>query len=288
MATLTLEKMAAGGIYDQIGGGFHRYSTDARWLVPHFEKMLYDNALLAVAYAEAYQVTGRADFAARRARDAGLRAARDDRAGRRLLLGDRRRLSEGERGQVLRLDARRRSARCSGRGHDARLRFMRLLRRHARAATSRGATSCTSPTPDETRGGGAGGARARRCTRRGRDACRRCATTRSSRPGTGSTISALGGRRRASWARRATSRRRRARRSSCSSRCAPAVGCVRSFKDGRGAASPGFLDDYAFLAAGLFDLYEATFDARWLREALALVDRDGARCSPTRSAAAGS
>ena len=48
MAALTLAKMAAGGIYDQIGGGFHRYSTDARWLVPHFEKMLYDNALLAV------------------------------------------------------------------------------------------------------------------------------------------------------------------------------------------------------------------------------------------------
>src|SRR5450631_3078297 len=55
MANLTLEKMAAGGIYDQLGGGFHRYSTDARWLVPHFEKMLYDNALLTVAYAEAAQ-----------------------------------------------------------------------------------------------------------------------------------------------------------------------------------------------------------------------------------------
>jgi uncharacterized protein YyaL (SSP411 family) len=63
MATLTLEKMAGGGMYDQLGGGFHRYSTDARWLVPHFEKMLYDNALLAVAYAEAAQATGRADFA---------------------------------------------------------------------------------------------------------------------------------------------------------------------------------------------------------------------------------
>ena len=53
----TLRKMARGGIFDQIGGGFHRYSTDARWLVPHFEKMLYDNALIPVNYAEAYQVT---------------------------------------------------------------------------------------------------------------------------------------------------------------------------------------------------------------------------------------
>ena len=56
-ALLTLKKMARGGIFDQIGGGFHRYSTDARWLVPHFEKMLYDNALLPIVYGEAYQIT---------------------------------------------------------------------------------------------------------------------------------------------------------------------------------------------------------------------------------------
>lgn len=54
---LTLQKMACGGMYDQLGGGFHRYSTDAHWLVPHFEKMLYDNAQLVVAYFEAYQAT---------------------------------------------------------------------------------------------------------------------------------------------------------------------------------------------------------------------------------------
>ncbi len=57
MATLALAKMAAGGIYDQIGGGFHRYATDAGWLVPHFEKMLYDNALLSRLYLHAYLVT---------------------------------------------------------------------------------------------------------------------------------------------------------------------------------------------------------------------------------------
>jgi hypothetical protein len=53
----TLTKMANGGMYDQLGGGFHRYSTDSRWLVPHFEKMLYDNALLPPVYAEAYQIS---------------------------------------------------------------------------------------------------------------------------------------------------------------------------------------------------------------------------------------
>ena len=63
MVTRTLEQMAAGGIHDQVGGGFHRYATDRAWLVPHFEKMLYDNALLASAFLEAHQVTGREDFA---------------------------------------------------------------------------------------------------------------------------------------------------------------------------------------------------------------------------------
>jgi uncharacterized protein YyaL (SSP411 family) len=58
MAKRTLDLMARGGIYDHLGGGFHRYSTDAHWLVPHFEKMLYDNALLAISYLEAYQATG--------------------------------------------------------------------------------------------------------------------------------------------------------------------------------------------------------------------------------------
>ena len=56
---LTLDQMAKGGIYDQIGGGFHRYSTDNLWLVPHFEKMLYDNALLVKLYLHAYQITGK-------------------------------------------------------------------------------------------------------------------------------------------------------------------------------------------------------------------------------------
>jgi uncharacterized protein YyaL (SSP411 family) len=79
MATLTLDKMAYGGMYDQAGGGFHRYSTDDHWLVPHFEKMLYDNALLARAYLDGYRITGKAlykriteetlDFVVREMRD---------------------------------------------------------------------------------------------------------------------------------------------------------------------------------------------------------------------------
>ena len=55
----TLQQMYRGGIFDHIGYGFSRYSTDNKWLAPHFEKMLYDNALLVMVYLEAYQVTGR-------------------------------------------------------------------------------------------------------------------------------------------------------------------------------------------------------------------------------------
>jgi len=63
MVEKTLQAMRCGGIYDHIGFGFHRYSTDPRWLVPHFEKMLYDQALLAIAYTEAYQATKKAEYA---------------------------------------------------------------------------------------------------------------------------------------------------------------------------------------------------------------------------------
>ncbi len=88
----TLDAMAAGGIYDHLVGGFCRYSTDARWLVPHFEKMLTDQALLARAYLHAWQETGACRLSRRRHRDAGLRPARSlDARGRALLLVRRRR-----------------------------------------------------------------------------------------------------------------------------------------------------------------------------------------------------
>jgi uncharacterized protein YyaL (SSP411 family) len=62
MVEKTLQAMRRGGIYDHVGFGFHRYSTDSQWLVPHFEKMLYDQAMTAMAYTEAYQATGKEDY----------------------------------------------------------------------------------------------------------------------------------------------------------------------------------------------------------------------------------
>ncbi len=76
MVSHTLTKMRQGGIYDQVGFGFHRYSTDKEWLVPHFEKMLYDQAMLLLAYTEAYRITGREDFA-RTAREIVVYIERD-------------------------------------------------------------------------------------------------------------------------------------------------------------------------------------------------------------------
>jgi uncharacterized protein YyaL (SSP411 family) len=63
MVEKSLQEMAIGGVYDHLGGGFHRYSTDERWLVPHFEKMLYDNALLTITYLEAFQITKNKNYA---------------------------------------------------------------------------------------------------------------------------------------------------------------------------------------------------------------------------------
>ncbi len=83
MALVTLDKMAAGGMNDQIGGGFHRYSVDRNWFVPHFEKMLYDQAQLGSSYVDAYQVTGEQKYAttARRIFNYVLRDMRDTNGG---------------------------------------------------------------------------------------------------------------------------------------------------------------------------------------------------------------
>ena len=91
MVRLNLDKMAAGGIYDHLAGGFARYSVDERWLVPHFEKMLYDNALLTSAYIEALSRHRRRALRPHRARDDRLHPRLHDRRRRRLPQHRRRR-----------------------------------------------------------------------------------------------------------------------------------------------------------------------------------------------------
>ena len=169
MALHTLRKMASGGMYDQVGGGFARYSVDAHWIVPHFEKMLYDNALLARAYLHAFQVSERAVLRAGRARDARLGAARAAPGGGRLRQRARRRLG-GRRGQVLRLDARRGAGGARRRARRDRDRALR----HERGGQLRGRehpgarhAAIPSRSPRSRRG----------CWRRAGSACGRGSTT---------------------------------------------------------------------------------------------------------------
>ena len=103
---LTLTHMAERGLYDQLGGGFYRYCVDQQWMIPHFEKMLYDNGPLLRLYSDMWLVERRAAVRARRGGDCGVGDARNAVARRRLLLDARRRLRARGR-QVLRVDAGR-------------------------------------------------------------------------------------------------------------------------------------------------------------------------------------
>jgi hypothetical protein len=256
MALRQLDAMRASGIHDQIGGGFHRYATDRTWLVPHFEKMLYDQAQLAWAYLDAFQLTGREAYADDcawrvRVRRAGPRLARG-----RVLLGRGRR-QRGRGGPVLRVDAAaaRRGA-AGGSGRAGRLSLGRDGARQLRARRddpARGAFGRGHREPRRARDrGGARGARdgATHAARGPRAA----ATPASRRQGARGVERAhdLGVR-----ARRARARRRRA------ARARGARGDVRvgaAARPGeRRAAAPlarrrgghrGQLDDYAYLALG--------------------------------------
>ena len=115
IVTTTLDRMAMGGIYDQLGGGFHRYSVDARWLVPHFEKMLYDNALLTTCYLNAWQAT-KQDAYADVVRETLDYVLRDMTGPARWILQRRRRRQRRPRGEVLSLDSGRNSRRPGARG----------------------------------------------------------------------------------------------------------------------------------------------------------------------------
>jgi uncharacterized protein YyaL (SSP411 family) len=261
MATLTLEKMAAGGICDQIGGGFHRYATDATWSVPHFEKMLYDNALLAVAYLEAYQVTGRADFArvARETLDYVLREMTSPDGG---FFSATDADSDGEEGKFFVWSEGEIRA-LLGRDADRFIRYYGVTP----GGNFDGRNILHVPVPNEAERASLDDARQRLYAAR----ARRVAPARDDKilaAWNGLMISALAsGGRILSDARYTEAGRRAAELLLTKLRVGGRL--MRSFKDGW-AADPGYLEDYAFVAAGLFDLYETSFDARWLREALAL------------------
>ncbi len=279
MVERTLERMRRGGIYDQVGFGFHRYSTDAQWLVPHFEKMLYDQALLLLAYTEAFQATGRPLF-----RETALEIAayvmRDLSAPDGGFYGAEDADSEGEEGKfyLWTIDELRRVL-----GDEADF-----------AADYFGADPAGNFLDEAT--GSRSGANILFLPRPAGEAARAAGTTEA---GLASRVERIRARlleARASRVRphlddkiltdwnglmiAALSRSGRVLgRADHVERAARAAEFIASkLGDGRGglrhryrdgdAAIEGMLDDYAFYAWGMIELYQATFAERWLDEAV--------------------
>ncbi|MGH2711727.1 MAG: thioredoxin domain-containing protein [Actinomycetota bacterium] len=257
MVNVTLDRMARGGIYDQLGGGFHRYSTDRTWLVPHFEKMLYDNAQLAKLYTHAWQVTGD-ETHARIARetldyllremlhpDGGFHSAQD---------AD----SEGEEGKFF-VWSWEELVEVAGEDNAERL-----------GATPDGNWEERNILwqPDAK-------------WRIDGEARQRLLEVREKRPRpmtddkvlaawNGMAISALAVTGRTSGVSKYLDAAERAADFVLSA-LRPDGRLLRTWRDGRNSG-PAYLDDYALMAAACLDLYETTFDARWFEEARRLAD----------------
>ena len=276
MVEMALDGMAMGGIYDQVGGGFHRYSTDAGWLVPHFEKMLYDNALLVRLYLHGYQATGRPlyrriaeetlDYVLREMTDqgGGFYSAQDadsEREEGKFFIW-----TPGELEGVLGRDDGSLLARYFGATEQGNFEGKNIL--HVPESPEEFAPAASLGV-DEIE---ALLARAKPLLLEARG--HRVAPARDDKVlsgwnglmmhGFAEAAQVLG---RPEYARAAES-------------CAEFLldrmhvdgRLQRTYKDGR-AALKGYLEDYAFVGGGLLSVYESTFDSRWLRESQGLADR---------------
>jgi uncharacterized protein YyaL (SSP411 family) len=267
MAVLTLARMAEGGIYDQVAGGFHRYATDARWLVPHFEKMLYDNALLIVAYAEAWLVTKRPDFArvVRETCDELLKTFAAPEGG---FYSATDADSEGEEGKFFVWSEDQIRA-VLGTGADT-----DLFLRHYGVTAGRNfelGNILYQPQPDEAVTVKLAPARTKLAEAR-RQRVPPLRDDKILAAWNGLAISAF------AVAGRMLGEQRYVDRAVAAAdflatqmRDAQSGRLARSYRAGH-LGAPGFLDDYAFVAAGMLDLFETTYDLRWFDEACRLCD----------------
>jgi hypothetical protein len=267
MVTKTLEAMARGGIFDQLGGGFHRYATDQLWLVPHFEKMLYDNALLARAYIEAYQVTGEQFFAeiANRTLDWVLREMTDRTGGFYSALDAD---SEGREGAFYLWTPAELTAVLGDADGEVLARYFGVRRE----GNFEGGTSVLSRAAPAANIDAAMIHRAVQQLLAARNQRVRLATDDkilTSWNGLMISACALGyqvfrdHRYRAAAIGAATFILEQLRSDGL---------LLHRYRDGD-ASIPGTLPDYAFFIAALLDLYEMTFDSHWLREAFLLNER---------------
>jgi len=269
MVGRTLEAMRRGGIHDHLGGGFHRYATDAEWRLPHFEKMLYDQAMLLLAYSEAWLVTNNEQFAntARGIADYLLRDMRDEGGG---FYAAEDADSEGEEGRfyLWRLDE---VVAVLGKDADAFTHAFGLMREGNVSDEATGRRNGTNVlllsneqamVPEQI-----AAAKQRLFEVRGQ----RIRPFRDDKVLTdwnGLAIAAL------AVAGRVLDEPRHLQAAESAARFVLAhmrteEGVMHSWRDGK-AAIPACLNDYTHLVWGLIELYEATLDATWLREALAL------------------
>ena len=275
MLDLTLEKMARGGIYDQIAGGFHRYSTDSFWLVPHFEKMLYDNALLARLYLNAHQATGRGlyrriteetlDYVLREMTGphGGFYSATD---------AD----SEGEEGkyfvwspdeieQVLGTEEAGLFGRFFGVTQRGNFEGKNILN------IGKTATDCSTENGIEL-------AHLIDVVQRGKTALRLVREQRVPPLLDDKVLASWNGLMLRAFAEAGAALGRQdyieagvKNANFLTTTMMPGGKLLRTYREGE-AKLPGFLEDYAFVADGLLALYESTFNPRWLDTALAMAD----------------
>ncbi|HUT30619.1 MAG TPA: thioredoxin domain-containing protein [Sedimentisphaerales bacterium] len=277
MVEKTLDAMAKGGIYDHLGGGFHRYSTDARWLVPHFEKMLYDQALLSRVYIQAYQATGKEEYA-RTAREVFDYVLRDMTAPEGGFYSAEDADSEGKEGlfyvwtpkgieSVLDAEQAKVFAEYYGVTEEGNFEDNKTILNVTRTPEQL-AKQLEKDATEIERIIGEG---------RSKLLAHRAKRIRPHRDDkviagwNGLMISAM-----ASGGAVLSEQKYIA----AAEKAADFVlgklrrdgRLMRYYRDGK-VAGPGFLDDYAFVIMGLLDLYEATFDARWLAEARGLAEQ---------------
>ena len=273
MVGTTLDRMAMGGIYDQIGGGFHRYSTDTYWLVPHFEKMLYDNALLVRLYLHAYQITRKPlyrrvveetlDYVLREMTDpaGGFYSAQD---------AD----SEGEEGKFF-VWRPEEIAEVLGEEDGA------LVSRYYGVTTvgnfeGRSILNVAPEAADDMERAGIAGERLDALLRRARAGLMEARSRRVPPERDDKVLTSWNGLMIAAFAEAAAVLDRddygrvAERPASFLSESLRSDGrLLRTHKDGASRLL-GYLEDYAFLIDGLLVLHEATFQARWLQDAVEL------------------
>ena len=277
MVERTLEAMADGGIYDHLGGGFHRYSTDPKWLVPHFEKMLYDQALLARVYVQTYQITGKQRYAhvARQIFDYVLRDMTDKRGG---FYSAEDADSEGIEGRFYVWRAEEIDSVLSK--EESRI-FKRFYGVSQNGNFEDGTNILSVSVSIETL--------AEEFKKKREEvekildaACRKLFEERGKRirphrddkiitAWNGLMISSLAYGGAALGERRYTDAAEKAAQFVLDS-LQQQDRLLRFYRDAR-KVGPGFLEDYAFMALGLIDLYEAAYDAKWLAEANRLAEQ---------------